>query len=363
MRYRSIADMTDLITRNLHLVPHDVDLIVGIPRSGILPAITISLMLNLRYADLDSYVDGRLPGAGSTKCHPGLIDDARKVRHILVIDDSLNTGTAMLQAKERLKGISNRTRVTFAALYVVPDARKEVDVFFETLPLPRMFEWNFMHHAFLARACVNIDGVLCHTPSVADGKGSPSLSGFRPGTQLLYRPTRPIACLVTGKAEEQRSETEEWLEENAITYEKLVMLDLPSRDARRAKDLRAREKGEFFRNSKEFLFIESDHDEAVEIARISGKSVLSITRQEMINPSAWSSTAAAQKIANYRSYAEMSGSAFSNREALKRKLRRILPGSFYGLAQLIASRARGSKAKGIADAKPNARGVSCSHDR
>lgn len=101
MKYRSLSDLSGLITKNLHLIPRDIDLVVGIPRSGILPAITISLLLNLRYADLDSFLEGRLSGVGSTKRHAGLIDDFRAARHVLVIDDSLNRGNAMQEARER----------------------------------------------------------------------------------------------------------------------------------------------------------------------------------------------------------------------------------------------------------------------
>ena len=38
MHYRSISDMNDAIVRNLHRLPRDIDLVVGVPRSGILAA-------------------------------------------------------------------------------------------------------------------------------------------------------------------------------------------------------------------------------------------------------------------------------------------------------------------------------------
>lgn len=36
--YRSIADLNRILLERLSLVPRDIDLIVGIPRSGMLPA-------------------------------------------------------------------------------------------------------------------------------------------------------------------------------------------------------------------------------------------------------------------------------------------------------------------------------------
>ena len=38
IEYRSIADMNNIIVKNLQKLPHDIDLVVGIPRSGLLPA-------------------------------------------------------------------------------------------------------------------------------------------------------------------------------------------------------------------------------------------------------------------------------------------------------------------------------------
>ena len=62
--YRSISDMNNIILRNLHIFPHDIDLVVGIPRSGMMPANLIALYLNKPYTDIDSFISGRILGAG-----------------------------------------------------------------------------------------------------------------------------------------------------------------------------------------------------------------------------------------------------------------------------------------------------------
>ena len=36
LEYRSIAQLADCLMRNVHLVPRDIDLVVGVPRSGLL---------------------------------------------------------------------------------------------------------------------------------------------------------------------------------------------------------------------------------------------------------------------------------------------------------------------------------------
>lgn len=44
--------MNDTIVRNLHRLPRDIDLVVGIPRSGLLAANLLSLAANIPMADL-----------------------------------------------------------------------------------------------------------------------------------------------------------------------------------------------------------------------------------------------------------------------------------------------------------------------
>jgi uncharacterized HAD superfamily protein/hypoxanthine phosphoribosyltransferase len=337
MRYRSISDMSGTIARNLHLIPRDIDLVVGVPRSGILPAIMISLMLNLRYADLDSFVEGRVAGAGSTKRHAGLINDPSQARHVLVIDDSLNRGHAMQEVRQRLSAISDTVKITYAAIYVVPDARHEVDIYFEAVPLPRLFEWNFAHHTYLNHACVNIDGVLCPDLVDAENDDGPNYERFLTDALPLHRPTQRIACIATSRLEKYRPQTEAWLKRHGIAYDKLVMLDLPSMEERRRLGCHGQFKGKVYRDSDAIIFIESEHAQAIEIAKIAGKPVLSLEGQQIVSPAALSSVAAVQRLRNFSVHARMSESPLASKEALKRKLQRVLPHSVYGTIKRMAA--------------------------
>lgn len=337
VQYRSFADMSQIITRNLHMIPNDVDLVVGIPRSGILPAITISLMLNVRYADLDRFLEGRLSGAGSTKQHSGLISNLQEARHVLVVDDSLNRGCAMRAARERLSHLYKDVKFTFAAIYVVPDGRDEVDIAFEVVRLPRIFEWNFIHHVYLEDAFVDIDGVLCRDPLACEKDDGPAYLRFLESAEPLYRPTRSIACLVTTRPEKYRPQTEAWLARCGIAYDRLIMHDPASTREPPGQGRDARFKGEAYRDSKAMLFIESEHAQALEIARISGKSVLSVERNEMVNPSAWGAIAAVQKLRNFDVNARMSDSPLNSRHAFKRRLKNMLPRSARAPVRAMAS--------------------------
>ncbi len=58
MNYRTIADLSNLIRTNLYKIPHDIDVVVGVPRSGMLPATMIALYLNKRLSDINTFFVG-----------------------------------------------------------------------------------------------------------------------------------------------------------------------------------------------------------------------------------------------------------------------------------------------------------------
>ena len=57
MNFRTINDSNNLISKNLDKIPKDIDLIVGVPRSGLFVANLIALYLNLPLTDFDSFLN------------------------------------------------------------------------------------------------------------------------------------------------------------------------------------------------------------------------------------------------------------------------------------------------------------------
>ncbi|ASY60200.1 phosphoribosyltransferase family protein [Sinorhizobium sp. CCBAU 05631] len=289
MYYRSIADMNSTIARNLHRLPRDIDLVVGIPRSGLLAANLVSLTANIQMTDLDSFVAGKTFSCGITKRSAALQRTIPEMRRILVIDDSINGGGAMREArvKAAAAGVA-RDQLVFAAVYGTYERYDEADLVLEVVPQPRLFQWNVMHHKFLGQSCVDIDGVLCFDPTNEENDDGPAYLQFLAQARPLYVPTRKIAYLVTSRLEKYRAQTEAWLAAQGIEYGELIMLDLPSKEERQRLAAHGRFKAEFYRRSDAVLFIESEHDQAVNIAKLSGKPVLCIESQQMISSnSAW----------------------------------------------------------------------------
>ncbi|MFW8584407.1 phosphoribosyltransferase [Rhizobium beringeri] len=173
MQYRSISDLHRAIVNGLHMLPRDIDLVVGIPRSGLLAANMLGLVANLPMTDLDSFVEGRVYSFGATK-NTATFRGASDVRKVLVLDDSINTGGAMRQAKAKLLACESPAQFVFAAVYGLGDRVEGVDFIFEVVEQPRLFQWNFMHHGLLSKACVDIDGVLCLDPTEAENDDGPT---------------------------------------------------------------------------------------------------------------------------------------------------------------------------------------------
>ena len=100
MNFKSINDLTIDIYKKLDGIPKNVDLVVGIPRSGMLVASLIALYLNLPLTDADSLANNHIYGFGDTKKNEKWIDKIEEARKILVVEDSVYTGNSILKTKE-----------------------------------------------------------------------------------------------------------------------------------------------------------------------------------------------------------------------------------------------------------------------
>lgn len=161
MNYRNINDLNEIILKRLYILPRDFDLIVGIPRSGMFPANLLALYLNRPVTDLDSFRNGHVYKAGER----GQFFDINQFKKILVVDDSIASGSALNKCKEQLQELKGKFEIKYCAVYVIPSKTDMVDYYFETVPLPRYFQWNIMNHTILQKACFDIDGVLCVDPT------------------------------------------------------------------------------------------------------------------------------------------------------------------------------------------------------
>ena len=282
MNFRSISDLNSIVKNNLGLIPDDVELIVGVPRSGMLPATLLSVYLNLPLIDTltllsddnheiysrDLRIGDNLPNSSN-------INDYKK---ILIIDDSCNTGLSIDQVKQKINEIKNlQTEVLYACVFVSPNAVEKVDIYFEIVAQPRVFEWNIMNHNFVSKACFDLDGVLCIDPTEDQNDDGENYIEFILNARPLYKPKFVIGAIVTSRLEKYRQYTEKWLKDNGIMYNDLIMLNLASKEERIKLGAHAPFKAEVFGKTDYALFVESDPKQAQYIAETTGKAVYCVT--------------------------------------------------------------------------------------
>lgn len=322
MNYRSFSDLSDTLLREVGRLPSDIDLVVGIPRSGLIAANVLSVALNVPLADLDGFIQGRVLHQGWTKVAPGSADP-RDFKSVLLIDDSINSGRSMREAVAKLEAAGLRGQVSTCAVYGIQPVSPDTDLVLEVVPQPRMFQWNWMHHRYLEHCCVDIDGVLCVDPSSEENDDSERYNAFLRCARPLFRPTRPIGHLVTSRLEKYRPLTEEWLARNRIVYKKLSMLDLPSAEERRAQGAHAPFKADVYGRSDSVLFIESEPAQARAIAQIAGKPVLCIESQDVVEPSTYGAISALHALRAEKKRRHISGRG-GTRTFVKRLLRAVI---------------------------------------
>lgn len=284
MNYRSFSDLQKCLLNNLDKIPRDIGLIVGIPRSGLLVANLLALYLELPFTDFDSFLEGRLLSVGRTRGKNTQRVTKTENRRVLVVDDSANTGATLEQVKDKISSSRIDKDIIYGAVYVTSEGKKNVDIYFEILPLPRIFDWNLFHHYHLRNCCVDIDGVLCRDPYPEENDDGKEYRKFIETVPPKIIPSREIGWIVTCRLEKYRSLTEEWLAKQGIKYQKLIMMDYPDMKTRKARGNHAEFKAEIFQKTSALLFIESSKFQAQKIANISGKAVFCVESWGMVPP-------------------------------------------------------------------------------
>lgn len=284
MNFVTFEDMNNCIYKNLKKIPRDIDVVVGIPRSGMLPANIIALYLNLPFTDIDSFLENRKLKVGNTRKCKDWITMPQQAKKVLIVDDSVSSGKAIRQVKEQVSKSNISPECIFLAVYALEVNLFMVDLYLEICHHPRMFEWNYMHHWGLEYSCVDIDGVLCEDPSFFQNDDGKKYRDFIKNAPPKIIPTKKINSLVTCRLEKYRKETEEWLSKHGVIYENLIMVqDLDSKD-RMLHFNHGQYKGEMYKKSSCILFIESDYEQAVKICETSQKQVFCVANRQLITP-------------------------------------------------------------------------------
>lgn len=264
------------IIKNISKIPADTQVLVGIPRSGLLLANILALYMNLPMSDLDSFCAGKLYTTGLSKINRQWAESFEELDNILVIDDSVAGGGSISRAKEKINSCKQLQgkNIKYLAGYVQSDSKKLVDFYFRIIEQPRMFEWNYLHHRGIEKCCFDIDGILCEDPSALQNDDGELYRDFLINAKTKFRPTATIGHLVSSRLEKYRPDTENWLLKNNISFGNLHLLNVKTAKERQRFGCHAQFKAEIYKSLKDsVLFVESEDSQAQEISRLSGKAV------------------------------------------------------------------------------------------
>jgi hypoxanthine phosphoribosyltransferase len=224
-------------------VPSDIDVVIGIPRHGLLVASIMGIYLGKPIATPDQFLDGGYWGSFYTKGKPLEIN---QIRTALLVDDCVGTGRQIKATKERLMKFYPKLKVLTAAPYVLPKIAKDIDYY--KFSKPTFFEIDLVDEFDDGTIGTDIDGVLCEEPTKEQEKD----------IRTFYKTAKPyripIVCLkfiVTARLEKYREVTEIWLKKHNVLYDKLIMRQSEEQSPRATK-LKA------IRKYKPDIFWESD---------------------------------------------------------------------------------------------------------
>ena len=285
INYRNVASLNRDVWAWLQKLPKDIELIVGIPRSGLLVANLLSLYMDIPLTDVEGLLEGRMIQTGPR--HKGT--DPRELlssrRKVLVVDDSVWSGNQMSAVRTMIENAKMRHHILYGAVYVKPGSQNVVDYFCELLPTPRFFEWNVFNRGGMGSFCVDIDGILCRDPTQEENDDGEMYKRFLRDVEPWIVPNRTVGWLVTCRIEKYRGLTEEWLAKHGIRYEHLIMMDMPDKETRVKSKSHAKYKAEVYKATGARFFIESSLCQATEIVMRTGKDVLCMETGDIVSPS------------------------------------------------------------------------------
>lgn len=273
MIYITYEDLCCDIRENLTKIPRDVCGVVGVPRSGMLPATIIAEYLNVPMFDLHSLVE-----IG----HGGRPLRRTAGNKLLVVDDTCFHGNSLTAIKRTLREHGyDGFDFEFLVVYLEgPCDRDKPDLWLRDIrdeakggPFGwAIYEWNLFAHGRLTdRTLFDLDGVICVEPP--DERNVEAYETYIKSPTPLHIPTGKTN-ICTYRLEKYADATIDSLEKMGVDYVTVTMASDRSVPAWRLKaDMYA--KGEWL------LFVESSDCQARKIHEETGKPVICIETNKL----------------------------------------------------------------------------------
>jgi uncharacterized HAD superfamily protein/hypoxanthine phosphoribosyltransferase len=275
LNFISFSDLTAWTNEWIKSFPRSYDLIVGIPRSGLLVANIIALKLAKPLATPDLFLEEQFWLSKSIKRE-------KMIKSILLVDDSINSGKTMNQAAQVILQRFNNIDLTTAVLIATNKTDQMVDLYYKVVRKPRVFEWNLLHaKKGKGKIACDMDGVLCENCPPGVSKNKELYIQWLIDARPYLIPAFTIDAIVTSRMEKYRLETESWLSKHNVRYKELIMWDLQSKQDRKGQ--RDRHKIEVLAIIRPDIFWESSFRQATQIWRTTHIPTICIDKMKLIS--------------------------------------------------------------------------------
>jgi hypoxanthine phosphoribosyltransferase len=279
-------------------LPGDLDAVLGIARSGLVPATQVAVMLHRRLFSvrtfetdpaqiLDCGGGWRLLGTGDRgqgtgDRGQGTGNRGEGLKKVVIVDDTAWHGIAIQHVKRLAGQRWPGAQLFTAVVYAHPQTLSLVDYAACSYGGPHYLEWNLFNASHVDPAVggglvTDLDGILCpDIPPENDDDGLRYLAAIRSALPIQRPNRRPVSVIVTARLEKYRAETESWLRRSGIRWQRLTMGPWPTLRQRTEgwPENVVRLKSESYLSSGCGLMVESDPQLARAIARRTRKPVL-----------------------------------------------------------------------------------------
>ena len=265
----------DFYEATMKLIPYvsKFDGIVGVPRSGMIPASILSVALN---KPLFSICKNQIQMLKFMSSFGGsrMINYKGNQQNLVFIDDTTCNGNTANYIKSEFGA-----NVNVASIFSTSLGSKFINNFSEILELPHILEWNFFNSGYCPVTCFDIDGIFCPDVPIPicqdENKYIDYITNIEPFHERIPKLFK-AQKLVTGRLEKYRSITETWLEKHGFNYEELIMFPTEREQERNLNhyEVIGNYKADVYNNSNCEYFVESSLMEAEFISQKSGKIVI-----------------------------------------------------------------------------------------
>jgi hypothetical protein len=205
-KWISCADLANAAVKLAGLVPPNISRVVGVPRSGMIPAGILSSLLHRPLYSLLANGE-EVPVGGGSRADWGRMKDSDGVA--LYVDDTIHDGGTYDRLVDEGARIQEGIFVVCFAK-VSERTTKRMNHWAEELPTPHLLEWNLFNAPWSTGFAIDMDGIICHNPPWQS----------RP----LYLPRNAtMPAIITARPESERQATQKWLDEFGVMYDELVM--------------------------------------------------------------------------------------------------------------------------------------------